>query len=360
MDNLIEKLEKIETRFMEVEKELASPELMSDHNRLRDLGVEHKELSGIVELVRSLRDTEQEIIDLAEMTKGGDGVDEELRELAEEELTAKKEELDAIRENIRRALVPKDHRDEKDVIIEIRAGTGGDEAAIFAGDLFRMYSRYAETRGWKISIISSTDLQGINGFKEIICEVKGRGAYSRLKFEGGTHRVQRVPVTESGGRIHTSAATVAVLVEPDQVEVQIDENDIRIDTFRASSAGGQHVNKTDSAIRITHFPTGLIVSCQDQRSQHQNKEKAMLLLRAYLLEREEAQRNEQMRDERRSQVTTGDRSAKIRTYNWPQNRVTDHRIHMDQSLQKFIEGDLDPLIDQLNMAREAELLAEVN
>jgi peptide chain release factor 1 len=222
-----------------------------------------------------------------------------------------------------------------------------------------MYAHYAENHNWKASIISENPLPIGNGYKEIIIEIKGEGAYSRLKFEGGTHRVQRVPQTESSGRIHTSAATVAVMVEPDPVEVQINEDDLKIDTYRASSAGGQHVNKTDSAVRITHLPTGIIVTSQDQRSQHQNKEKAMMLLRAYVHEKKEGERADKIRDDRRSQVTTGDRSAKIRTYNWPQNRVTDHRIGMDRSLLKFIEGDLDSLIDQLQLAHEAEQLAEV-
>jgi len=358
MSDFTGKLADIEKKFSEIEKSLSDPSVTSDLTRLKDLGREHKELEEIVRLIRDLRKTEKEISDLEGLSDSKDE-DRDLVELAVEELENAKTKREELLEEIKLELLPKDPRDNKDVILEIRAGTGGDEAAIFAGDLFRMYSRFAERQGWKISVLSENPLTIGGGYKEIIVEVKGNGAYSKLKFEGGTHRVQRVPVTESGGRIHTSAATVAVLVEPDPVEVKIDEKDIRIDTYRSSSAGGQHVNKTDSAIRITHLPTGIVVTCQDQRSQHQNKDKAMMLLRAYLLEREEEMRKDKIRDDRRSQVTSGDRSAKIRTYNWPQNRVTDHRIHIDQPLIRITDGDLDNLIDQLSLAHQAELLAEV-
>ncbi len=356
MTTINEKLENVEKRFTEIEVALADPSIVSDRNRMRDLGKEHKELQPVVDLIRQIHRVEAEISELEEIIQDND---EDLKRIAVDEIEETRQKLENKTNELRRALLPRDPRDEKNVIIEIRAGTGGDEAAIFAGDLFRMYSRYAENRGWKSIILSENPLPIGHGYKEIIIEVTGKGAYSRLKFEGGTHRVQRVPVTESGGRIHTSAATVAVMVEPDPVEVKIDDGDLRIDTFRASSAGGQHVNKTDSAIRITHMPSGIVVSSQDQRSQHQNKEKAMLILRAYLLERKEAERNEQIRDERRSQVTTGDRSAKIRTYNYPQNRVTDHRIGLDRALIKVMEGTLDPIIDALQIAHEAEQLAEV-
>jgi peptide chain release factor 1 len=357
MADITAKFADIEKRFEEIERSLADPTLISDPARMRDLGREHKELSGIVGLIRQFRKAEQDIADLTEMARSGS--DQELADLAENELKEAQERREVAIGQIKHSLIPGDPRDRKDVILEIRAGTGGDEAAIFAGDLYRMYTRYAETKGWKASIISENPLPIGGGYKEIIVEIKGDGAYSRLKFEGGTHRVQRVPMTESGGRIHTSAATVAVLVEPEPVELVVNDEDLRIDTYRSSSAGGQHVNKTDSAIRITHLPTGLVVTCQDQRSQHQNKEKAMLLLRAYLLEREEQARADKIQNDRRSQVTSGDRSAKIRTYNYPQNRVTDHRINLDRALMKVVEGDLDPIIDQLSMAREAELLAEV-
>ncbi|MFH1676489.1 MAG: peptide chain release factor 1 [bacterium] len=358
MTDFTGKLADIEKKFSEIEKSLSNPAIMSDLSHLKELGREHKELEEIVRLIRDLRKTEKEISDLEELFESKDE-DRDLVDMAVEELEGAKARHEELLELIKLELLPKDPRDKKDVILEIRAGTGGDEAAIFAGDLFRMYSRYAERNGWKIAVLSENPLQIGGGYKEIIVEIKGKGAYSKLKFEGGTHRVQRVPMTESGGRIHTSAATVAVLIEPDPVEVKIDEKDIRIDTYRSSSAGGQHVNKTDSAIRITHNPTGIVVTCQDQRSQHQNKEKAMMLLRAYLLEREEETRKDKIRDDRRSQVTSGDRSAKIRTYNWPQNRVTDHRIHFDQPLIRITDGDLDHLIDQLSLAHEAELLAEV-
>jgi peptide chain release factor 1 len=357
MSDFQEKFEAIEARFAEIEQALSDPTLASDLSRLKELGREHKDLSAIVQLIRQLRKIENNIAELKEITRDPD--DSDLRVMAEEELREAETEHDETLQKIKRELLPKDPRDRKDVILEIRAGTGGDEAAIFAGDLFRMYSKYAENRGWKTSILSENALPIGGGYKEIVVEIRGEGAYSRLKFEGGTHRVQRVPITEAGGRIHTSAATVAVLVEPDPVEVRINDDDLKIDTYRSSSAGGQHVNKTDSAIRITHLPTGLVVTCQDQRSQHQNKEKAMIILRAYLLEREEQARAEKIRTDRRSQVTSGDRSAKIRTYNWPQNRVTDHRINLDRNLMRVMDGELDPLIEQLSLAREAELLAEV-
>ena len=356
MSDLNEKLDGIISRFDEVERGLQDPSIMHAPSRMKELGIEHKELSPVVNLIRQLKNIEKEIDDLESMLHEH-GVEDELKKMAAGELEGARVKYDEKLEELRRKLLPKDPRDKKDVIIEIRAGTGGDEAAIFAGDLFRMYSRYAEARNWKATIISENPSPVGGGYKEIILEIKGDGAYSRLKFEGGTHRVQRVPLTESSGRIHTSAATVAVMVQPDPVEVQINDDDLRIDTFRASSAGGQHVNKTDSAVRITHLPTGIVVSSQDQRSQHQNKEKAMMLLRAYIHERMDQERSDKIRDDRRSQVTSGDRSAKIRTYNWPQNRVTDHRIGMDRALLKVIEGDIDPMIDQLQLAHEAEQLA---
>ena len=359
MSDINEKLNSILLRFDEVEQGLADPAIIRDQKKMRELGKEHKDLLPVVALIRDFNKIEKNISDLGDMLDEG-GMDDELKKMALGELEEARIDRNKKLEELRRELLPKDSRDEKNVILEIRAGTGGDEAAIFAGDLFRMYSRYSEAHGWKIGVISENPLPIGNGFKEIIAEIRGNGVYSRMKYEGGTHRVQRVPQTESGGRIHTSAATVAVMVEPDVVEVQINDEDLRIDTFRSSSAGGQHVNKTDSAIRITHLPTGIVVSSQDQRSQHQNKEKAMMVLRAYLYEREETARAEKMRDERRSQVTTGDRSAKIRTYNWPQNRVTDHRIHLDRALLKVMEGDLDPLIDALQLAHEAEQLGSDN
>ena len=357
MGDIREKLNEIDERYRELEGMMSDPAITRDPSRMKDLGREHKELMPIVELIRNLNKLDTEIEELDEMSRSGS--DEEFRKLAHEEFEEARAKRDETLEELRFALLPTDPRDSKDVIVEIRAGTGGDEAAIFAGDLFRMYARYAENMGWKTAILHENPLSIGGGYKEIIFEVRGDKAYSRMKYEAGTHRVQRVPVTESGGRIHTSAATVAVLAEPDPVEVQIDEGDLRIDTYRSSSAGGQHVNKTDSAIRITHNPTGIVVTCQDQRSQHQNKEKAMMMLRAYLLEREEAAQHEKIRDERRSQVTTGDRSAKIRTYNFPQNRVTDHRIGLDRPLDRVMVGELDPLIDQLQLAHQAELLAEV-
>ncbi len=354
---MLPKLEKIEQRYIELERSLGNPDVTRDRDRYAQIGRELKELKPVVELYRKLKSLDDDIETGKELLAESN---ESERELASTELRELQESRKELESEIKRALLPKDPRGGNSVIMEIRAGTGGDEAALFAGDLFRMYSRYAESRGWKVEIISATET-GIGGFKEVIFSVDGKRVFERMRFEAGTHRVQRIPVTESGGRIHTSAVTVAVLVEPEEVEVHIEPDDLRIDTFRSSSAGGQHVNKTDSAIRITHLPTGIVVSCQDQRSQHQNKDKAMRLLKAYLLEREEQRRHKEVADERKSQVGSGDRSQRIRTYNFPQSRLTDHRINLTlYKLPEIMDGDLDDVIDALILAHEAEQMATFN
>jgi peptide chain release factor 1 len=279
-----------------------------------------------------------------------------MRALAQEELPALRARNETLEERLRVLLLPKDPNDERDVLLEIRAGTGGDEASLFAAELFRMYTRYAETRRWRVDVLSSSPT-GLGGFKEVIASIEGQGAYSRLKFEGGVHRVQRVPETEGSGRIHTSAVTVAVLPEADEVDVAIDEKDLKIDVFRSSGPGGQSVNTTDSAVRVTHLPTNLVVTCQDEKSQHKNKAKALKILRARLLERAEEEQRSEIAASRRSMVGTGDRSERIRTYNFPQSRVTDHRINLTlHSLDRVLEGELDPVIDALVTHHQAELL----
>jgi len=349
-----DKLEKIEERFGDIERDLSQPDVVRDRDRMASLGREYKELENVVKLYRRLKQVDEDLEVAKELLdESGDE-----RELASKELETLDSEREELEEKLKRALIPKDPDSDKSVIIEIRAGTGGDEAALFSADLFRMYTRYAEIRGWKHEILSSSET-GIGGFKEIVFSLEGKGAYERMRFESGTHRVQRVPATESSGRIHTSAVTVAVLIEPDEVdEVNIEPDDLRIDTYRSSSAGGQHVNKTDSAVRITHIPSGIVVACQDQRSQHQNKERAMRLLMAYLLEAEREKRRKGIADDRKSQVGSGDRSGRIRTYNFPQTRITDHRINLTlHKLPQVLEGDLDDIIDALIVANEAAQMA---
>lgn len=349
-----DKLEKIEERYAEIERNLSQPDVVRDRDRMASLGREYKELEKVVKLYRKLKQVDEDLVVAKELLdESGDE-----RELASKELEILDNEREELEEELKRALIPKDPDSDKSVIIEIRAGTGGDEAALFVADLFRMYTRYAEIRGWKHEILSSNET-GIGGFKEVVFSLDGKGAYERMRFESGTHRVQRVPATESSGRIHTSAVTVAVLIEPEEVdEVHIEADDLRIDTYRSSSAGGQHVNKTDSAVRITHLPSGIVVACQDQRSQHQNKERAMRLLNAYLLEAEREKRRKDIADDRKSQVGTGDRSGRIRTYNFPQTRVTDHRVNLTlHKLPQVLEGDLDEIIDALILSNEAAHMA---
>ncbi|MFP4322089.1 MAG: peptide chain release factor 1 [Anaerolineales bacterium] len=346
------KLAGIEARYYEIEKLLAQPEVASDYERVAELS---KERAGLEDLVHTFQRYKQMQSDLEEARSLRN--DPELGDMALEEITQLEDEIPELEERIKRMLLPKDPRDGKDVIIEIRPAAGGDEAGIWAGDLFRMYSRYAEERRWKLEVIESSET-GVGGYSKLVFEIKGSDVFSRMKYESGTHRVQRVPATESQGRVHTSTATVAVLAEVDDIEFELDMNDIRRDTFRASGAGGQHVNKTDSAIRLTHIPTGVVAECQDQRSQHQNYEKALQILKARLYEIELQRQMQEQEAERRSQVGTGDRSEKIRTYNYKENRVTDHRINLTKyNLDRVMDGDLDDFIDEMATFSEAQRLA---
>jgi peptide chain release factor 1 len=338
------RLKEMEARFEQIELELADPSVAARPDQLKRLGKEHADLRDVVELWREYRTAAIDLDAARAMLKGAEG-DE--RVYVEEEITTQRARLDDLGDRLFEALQPKDPNDERDVIMEIRAGAGGDEAGLFAADLFRMYSRYAENRRWKTEILSSNET-GINGFKEITFAVNGKGAYSRLKYEAGVHRVQRVPVTESSGRIHTSAAAVVVLPEAEEVDVEIDPNDLKIDVYRSSGPGGQSVNTTDSAVRIRHIPTGVEVACQDEKSQLQNKTKALRILRARLLQLKQDEQQQEMAEERRAQVRTADRSERIRTYNFPDNRVTDHRIGFTSyRLTEMLEGALDELIDAL-------------
>ncbi len=350
------RLEALEKRYDELTDLMARPEVALDFERLQTLAKERASLEEIVTKYREYKTTERNLEETQSMLR--QETDEEIANLAREELEKLREKRERLLKEIKLALLPKDPADTKDVIMEIRAGAGGEEAALFAADLFRMYSRYAASKGWKVEIISSNET-GIKGFKEIIFNIKGKGVYSRLKYESGVHRVQRVPVTESSGRIHTSTATVAVLPEAEEIEVSIDPNDLKIDTFRSGGAGGQNVNKVASAVRVTHIPTGIVVACQDERSQLQNKMKALAVLRARLLDQERQRQFQEVTDARRSQVGTGERSEKIRTYNFPQGRVSDHRIGLTiHNLQAIMEGNLDELIDAVATATQAKQLAE--
>ncbi|MEG3065559.1 peptide chain release factor 1 [Acetomicrobium sp.] len=353
MENINEKLDELEKKFKDLELKLSDPEVISNPAELQRLAKEHAELSKIVEKYREYKEVLRRMEDAMSLC---DDDDEELRELAKEEVAQLKQVLETLEEELAFLLLPKDPDDDKSVIVEIRAGAGGEEAALFAADLYRMYVRYAERKGWKVELITANET-GIGGYKEIVFRVEGRGAYSVLKYESGVHRVQRVPITEAGGRIHTSTATVAVLPEPDEVDVEIRPEDLRIDTYRASGAGGQHVNMTDSAVRITHIPTGIVVTCQDERSQIKNRAKAMQLLRAKLYDLELRLQHEEMAMERRGQIGSGDRSERIRTYNFPQGRVTDHRIGLTlYNLEEILDGDLDELIFALATADQMERL----
>lgn len=354
---MLDKLADVERRFAELEEMLGDPEVIGDRERFVKVSREHATLSEVVEAYRAFQALAEEESGLEELLADDDA---EVRAMAEEELPGLRERKGELEQQLQILLLPKDPNDEKNVILEIRAGTGGDEAGLFAADLFRMYTRYAEERGWKVDILDS-NATGIGGYKEIVASIEGGGAYSRLKFEGGVHRVQRVPATETQGRIHTSAVTVAVLPEADEVEVDIADNDLRIDVFRASGPGGQSVNTTDSAIRITHLPTGLVVTCQDEKSQHKNKAKAMKVLRARLFEQAEAEAHAAVAADRRAMVGSGDRSERIRTYNFPQNRVTDHRINLTtHALEKVIEGDADLVIQPLITHAQAEALKAID
>ncbi len=353
---MIERLEVIENRFEELNMRLADPGIMNNQEQYLKLMKEHTELSDIVEKYREYKAFDKALKDARLMLE--DKPDKELEEMIELEIEEASGGMERTHKELKILLMPKDPNDERDVIIEIRGGAGGDEAALFAAVLYRMYSHYAESKGWQVSIIDSNPTE-IGGFKEVVFEIEGKGAYSRLKFESGVHRVQRVPSTESSGRIHTSTATVAVLPEVDDVaEVEINPNDIEVDTYRASGAGGQHINKTSSAIRITHIPSGIVVTCQDQRSQHKNRDKAMRVLKAKLYEIEMQKHSSEIAENRKGQVGTGDRSERIRTYNFPQRRVTDHRIGFTlYQIDQFINGDIDELIDALITTDQADKLS---
>ncbi len=353
---MLDKLAGIEKRFAEIEQELNA--VGEDYKRAAALAKERAELEPIVQKAREYRQALQRLEEARLILEEGE--DQELRDLAKAEIEDLEPQIQALEEEIKRLLLPKDPRDERNVIMEIRAGTGGEEAALFAADLFRMYTRYAERQGWKVEVLSTNET-GLGGYKEIAFLIKGKGAYSRLKYESGVHRVQRVPVTESQGRIHTSTATVAVLAEVEDVEIQIPEKDIKVEVYKSGGAGGQHVQKNATAVRITHLPTGIVVQCQDERSQLQNKQRAMSILRARLYELEEQKRRAEVEAARRAQVGTGERSEKIRTYNFPQSRVTDHRINLSiYNLDAVLDGDLDPFIDELATREEAERLAALD
>jgi len=350
----MDKLSRIEERYEELERLLADPEVAADYNRAREYARERAGISELVDTYRLFRSVDEELAETRSMLD--DELDEDMRTLIKQEIAELEAQQEELQEKLRLLLLPKDPNDERNVIMEIRAGTGGEEAALFAADLYRMYARYAEAHRWKTELLSS-NVTGIGGFKQVIFEVQGQGAYSRLKHESGVHRVQRVPVTESSGRIHTSTATVAVLPEADEVEVRIDPEDLRVDVFRSAGHGGQSVNTTDSAVRITHLPTGLVVSCQDERSQLQNRARALSILRARLYDIEQRKQFEQVDSARRAQVGTGERSEKVRTYNFPQSRVTDHRIHFSShDLERVLAGGLDQFIEQLSAAEQAEQL----
>ncbi len=350
------RLDDILHRRNEITILLADPDTTSDQKRYSQLSREFSEIEPVAEQVERHQQLVQQLHDNQELIADPE-CDRELRELAESEVQELKTAIVESDEQLTLLLLPKDPNDQRNVILEIRAGTGGEEAALFVADLFRMYSRYANTQGFKITVLSANDT-GIGGYKEIIAQITGRGVFSRFKFESGTHRVQRVPETESGGRIHTSACTVAILPEAEEVDVQIRPDDIRIDVYRASGAGGQHVNKTESAVRITHIPSGIVVTCQDQASQHKNKARAMKVLQARLFDKEQSEADAQRADTRKGMVGSGDRSERIRTYNFPQGRITDHRINLTlYKLEQIMNGDMSELIDALLTHRQAELLA---
>jgi peptide chain release factor 1 len=356
-DSIRTKLDKLIERHEEIGALLADPEIIGNNDKFRDLSVEYSRLEPVVTRYRDYHRLLAEQRSAQEMV---DGADLELRELGREELTTLSTRIELEQRELAKLLLPKDARDDANIYLEVRAGTGGDEAAIFAGDLFRMYSRYADGQGWRVEVLSESAGEH-GGYKEIISRVVGRGAFSHFKFESGTHRVQRVPATEAQGRIHTSACTVAILPELAEVEaVDLNPAELRIDTYRSSGAGGQHVNKTDSAIRITHLPTGVVVECQDERSQHKNRSRAMSLLKARLMAAEREKRDRAEAQSRKLQVGSGDRSERIRTYNFPQGRITDHRINLTlYKLQDVINGDLGPVIEPLQQEYQAEELARV-
>ncbi|MGN0417473.1 MULTISPECIES: peptide chain release factor 1 [Anaerostipes] len=355
---MFDKLESLVDRLDTVLQELNDPDVASDPNRFRDLMKEQNDLTPIVEKFKEYQAEKQNVEESLELLD--EETDEEMKELAKEELAESKANVERLEEELKILLIPKDPNDDKNIIVEMRAGAGGDEAGLFVADVARMYRSYAEGRRWKVNTLSFNE-SGIGGFKELVFMVSGQGAYSRFKYESGVHRVQRIPATESGGRIHTSTITVAIMPEVEEVEVEIDLNDCRFDVFRASGNGGQCVNTTDSAVRLTHIPTGIVVSCQDEKSQLKNKDKALKVLRSRLYELEQQKAHDEEAAKRKSQIGTGDRSEKIRTYNYPQGRVTDHRIKLTlHKLDSIMNGDLDELIDSLTAADQAAKLANMN
>lgn len=352
---MFQKLEDVEKKYIDLTEKISDPEVISRQNEWKVMMKEHSELEPIVEKYREYKKVEKNLEEAKEMMN-----DPELKELAETEMLEAKEKLPKIEEELKILLIPKDPDDDKNVICEIRGGTGGDEAALFAGTLYRMYSMYAERKHWKLEVLNENETE-LGGYKEISFMISGRGAYSRLKFESGVHRVQRVPDTEASGRIHTSTATVAVLPEVEDVDIELNPADIKMEVFRSSGAGGQHVNKTSSAVRLIHIPTGMVAECQTERSQVQNREYAMRMLRSRLYEKEKQERDAKLANERKTQVGSGDRSEKIRTYNYPQGRITDHRIGMSiYQIEDFLNGNLDEMIDNLIAADRAEKLKSTN
>ena len=348
---MFSRLADVEARYAEIEELLQDPAVSSDHNKMRELSIEHSELAPVVGSYRALLKEQEELEEMEEMLS-----DPEMRELAIEEKARLTDSIETRKQELRIALLPKDPYEGRNILLEIRAGTGGDEAALFAADLFRMYSKYASTQGWRCEVVSSSH-GTVGGFKELICQISSPGAYSHLKYESGVHRVQHIPATETQGRVHTSAATVAILPEPETVEVNINAQDVRVDVFRASGPGGQSVNTTDSAVRLTHIPSGLVVICQDEKSQHKNKAKAMRVLSARLFDLEESKRHAEEAADRKSQVGSGDRSERIRTYNYPQNRVSDHRAGCTlYKLDQIVEGDLDIILGPVRAHFQAEAL----
>jgi peptide chain release factor 1 len=354
MDIILDKLRDIEIRYRELEGQLSDPQVVSKQGMYQKFAKEHADLTQLVETIRKYEKIKARIDENTGLLQEND---EELQAMIKEEMPQLQQEKIELEETIRILLLPKDPNDDKNVFLEIRAGTGGDEAGLFVGDLFRMYARYAESQGWRVEVVSSSPSGGVGGFKEIIAQIDGKGAYSRLKYESGVHRVQRVPVTEAQGRIHTSAVTVAIMPEAEEVELNIDPNELRIDVYRSTGHGGQSVNTTDSAVRITHLPTGLVVTCQDEKSQLKNKVKAMKVLRARLLDAMVQKQNAEQAQARKSQVGSGDRSERIRTYNFPQGRITDHRINLTRyDLDSFINGNIGAMLDALSSHHQAELL----
>lgn len=354
---MLDRLQSLEDRYLKLNELLSDPEIINDTKKLREYSKEQSDLQEVVTAYRAYKDISQQLKDAKEMLE--DDLDSDMQEMVKAEISDLSSQKEAYEEKMKILLLPKDPNDDKNVIFEIRGAAGGDEAALFAGDLYRMYSRYAENQGWKTEVIES-HMTGVGGYKEIIFMINGRGAYSKLKYENGAHRVQRVPETESGGRIHTSTATVAVLPETEEVEVEIHDKDIRVDTFASSGPGGQSVNTTMSAVRLTHIPTGIVVSCQDEKSQIKNKEKAMKVLRARIYDKFQQEAQAEYDESRKSAVGTGDRSERIRTYNFPQNRVTDHRIGLTiQKLDQILEGKLDEVIDALLVEEQAKKLEQI-